>query len=525
MRKIYWLVLVGFMFGCAQITPLTGGPKDIYAPSIDSAKTSPYNGQLNYLDKKVEIRFNEYIQLNKPSENILIIPQQTERPIITSKNKRLTIEFVDELLPNTTYNITFNNAVQDLSEKNDSVFQFVFSTGDFIDSLQISGSVSDAFTNTALKGMLIGLYPESITDQFDSIPMKNKPTYLVQSDKKGQFKMNYIKNGTYYLYSFLDKNKNLKLDNNESRAFITQQVIELNQNVDSIKLRAYLPSNPEVLLEDLNFKFPGQVEVILSNPADSFAVKSQIDLIQEYTNREDSLIFWLAQNPVPKMRFITYLNGEIDTLKPIYSGTPDKIETVKMKATNNVLKGKLYPETDLIFTFNEPISSIDTTKIKAFDKDSNQLKLPPVIANVRDLSFQIQESTIYEIRIDSGAITSLYGRSNEAQLKVLFESLKKDYYGNLLVNVDSTFSEPVIVQLLNSKSEVITEKTLEKVNTFNDLLPGDYQIRLIFDSDNDGKWSEGNMTTFTEPEKVIYYSGTVKVKSKWDKEVDWLIAE
>jgi hypothetical protein len=225
------------------------------------------------------------------------------------------------------------------------------------------------------------------------------------------------------------------------------------------------------------------------------------------------------------MKFITYLNGEIDTLKPIFSGRPDKIETVKMKATNNVLKGKLFPNENLIVTFTEPIFSFDTTLIRAFDKDANQLNLPRIKSQVRELMFDVQETSVFEIRIDSAAVTSLYKRSNESQIKVLFDCLKDDYYGNLIVNVDSVFAESGIIQLLNMKSELIKEVTLEKQMTFNNLLPGDYQIRLILDADANGKWSEGNMSTFTEPEKVIYYSGTAKVKSKWDKEIDWIFSK
>ena len=525
MQKFYWLILITLMYSCAQVTPLTGGPKDISAPRIDSAKTVPYNGQLNYTSKKIEIKFDEFIQLNKASENILIIPQQTERPIVSAKNKKLTIELVDDLLPNTTYNITFNNAVQDISERNDSVFQFVFSTGNYIDSLQLSGSISDAFTNAPLPGMLIGLYPDSIQLQYDSIPVKRKPTYLVQSDSEGSFSMNYIKNGAYYLFGYKDKNKNLKLDGNEERAFIKEQKIVLNENKDSIQLKAYLPKNNEVEIEDVNFKFPGQVEVILSNPPDSFAISSQLNLIKEETGKTDSLIYWLAENPVPKMRFYTVLDGVKDTAKPIYSGTPDKIEEVKLKSTNNVLKGKLYPNEKLIFTFNEPILSFDTTKIRAFDKDSNRLALPFISSNVRELSIDVQETLINEIYLDSGAVKSLYGRVHGKEVKVIFECLKEDYYGNLIVNVDTSFTENCIVHLLDMKNEVVREVPFANKMTFENMLPGDYQIRIIIDADNNGKWSEGNMTTFTEPEQVIYYSGKASVKSKWDKEIDWIFSE
>ena len=183
------------MFSCAQTSPLSGGPKDQFAPEIDSAKTHPYNGQTNFADDQVRMKFNEYIKLNKPNDNILIFPLMEEKPTIEAKNKRLTITFNEPLQEKTTYIITFNNAIQDITESNDSVFQYVFSTGNYIDSLQVFGSVRDAFTNQLQSEVLVALYPKDLEANFDSIPLKFKPTYLAQTNESGRFELNYLKDG------------------------------------------------------------------------------------------------------------------------------------------------------------------------------------------------------------------------------------------------------------------------------------------------------------------------------------------
>jgi hypothetical protein len=150
----YFLVTIVFIISaCAQINDLTGGANDDYAPQIDSAKSFPYNGQTNFEGDRVVLKFEEYITLVKPNDNILITPRPEVAPIISAHNKTLEIQFVTPLQENTTYTINFNRAIADITEKNDSIFQYVFSTGNYIDSLSISGNVKDAFTNKGCDGL------------------------------------------------------------------------------------------------------------------------------------------------------------------------------------------------------------------------------------------------------------------------------------------------------------------------------------------------------------------------------------
>ena len=521
MRKSAIALILFILAGCAQQVPLSGGPKDTYAPEIDSAKTFPSNGELNFTGNEIEMKFREYIKLNKPNDNIIITPQQITAPVITSKNKKLSIKFADELEENTTYTITFNGAVQDITERNDSVFQYVFSTGDYIDSLQVRGKVIDAFKNKGEKGLLVGLYPYETDVEFDSIPFNVKPTYLAQTDENGLFEMNYLKDGEYYIFALDDRNKDLLLQSNEKRAFLGKQTINLYESIDSLVLKSFMPEESGCEIEDTEFSFPGSLKVILSNPADTFNLRSTLDLLKEETGSKDSLIYWLDENPKSKMRFYTYLNGEVDTLKPIYKNIPDKIEDIKLKWTHNVKNGKLLPGENLQVHFSEPIGQIELSEIHAFDKDSIPVEIADIMTDVLDVNIPTFETATHEIIIDSGAVTSVYGRVNDKQIRILLDNHEPDYYAALILNIDTTFSDQVIVHLLDSKGVELREQAFSQKLTFEELLPGDYQLRLIFDVDANGKWSTGSLEEAIEPENVIYYSGLVNVKSKWEKEVDW----
>lgn len=518
MIKYLYCLIILLLLGCAQIEPLQGGPKDTNAPAIDSAKSYPYNGQLNYNRQDIKLKFNEFIKLNNESENIIIVPKPTIDPVIKAKNKTLTIEFQEALQPNTTYNITFNGAIKDLTEGNDSVFQYVFSTGDYIDSLALTGKVQDAFTNKADPGILVGLY---VMEQplLDSVPLLQKPYYLTQSKDDGTFSLNYLKAGSYALFAFQDANKNLKLDPSEKRAFYEQQVV---LPVDEeIELKTFIEAGGDCIIEDTEYEYPGKLTVVLSTEPKSFELSATQDLILDPHSTADSLIYWLSDNPTSELRFFTNLNGELDTLKPIMKNVPDKPEDRKLKQTNNVVKGKLLPEENLRIEFTDPIARLDTSAIKVYTADSTLLPMPKFTIDATQLIFETYGTLAQNLIIDSAAVQSVFGLSNETEINLLFENYKEDYYGNLMVNCDTVFTQNVIVELMKD-GQTIDLRKFQEVMSYEQLLPGDYQLRLVFDVNEDGEWTTGALHALRSPENMIYFEGNIQVKSKWDKEIDWL---
>ncbi len=513
-----------FVASCAQINPLTGGEKDEDAPKIDSAKTYPYNGQLNFRESEVRIKFDEFIRLSNPNDNIIITPQLKVKPEITSKNKKLKIVFKEELEENTTYSISFNRAVTDITEKNDSIFQFVFSTGPYIDSLAIYGTLSDGYTNVGESDFLMALYPADSIETFDSIAFKNRPTYIGQSDEKGNFRLNYLKEGSYYLFAIKDQNRNLKLEADEKVAFYSSEPIQLDTIMRNIKLKTFrIAESSECKLKNKSFTYPGRVKITMTNEPDTFGISTSIALHQEDADSKDSLIFWLESNPQSKMQFYTNLNGELDTLKMLYKGSPDRGVSRGIKTTNNVRAGKLLPDQKLELTFSEPIDSIIQGGIQ-LTKDSIPVQWSSEIVNLRQLHISTSETGPFELTIDSLAVTSWYGNQNEETIRISYENHDQDYYGSLIVNLDSIIEANILVELINTKGDLIDTATYQLQMRFDELEPISYQLRLIFDENNDGEWTTGSIAEGRLAEKVIYFSGDMKVKSRWEKEIDWNIS-
>ncbi|MFT5823110.1 MAG: hypothetical protein ACI8ZM_004370 [Crocinitomix sp.] len=513
------------LISCAQINPLQGGEKDAFAPSIDSAGTYPQNGQTNFEGNEIIIKFQEYIALNNPNDNIIITPQLKNKPDISVKNKKLKIVFNDTLQENTTYTISFNHAITDITEKNDSIFQYVFSTGDYIDSLTLRGKITDGYTNKGAEGYLVGLYNAESAFQYDSIPFNERPIYITQSDRTGNFKMNYLKAGRYLIFAIEDQNRNLKLEPLEKRAFSLIDTLKIGAKNENIDLHAYRPKVSESKLITTKYQYPGRLEFIFNNPPDTFEVSNEFMMLnQEDTGAKDSLVYWLDRNPEGRMEFILNVNGEMDTIKPLFKGERGKGASGALVLTNNLKGGNLLPNEQFTLISSEPYDQVFDDHIHFMDKDSVELdSVSFVLENMRSLIFDTLDAKVKFIKLDSLAATSKFRNSVENEQWIAIALLDADYFGSLIINIDTLFDQPAFVELLNEANDVIALRAFEQKLVFEDLIPGKYQIRIIFDDNNDKEWTTGSLKEKRLPERVIYNRELIDVKSRWEKEVDWII--
>ena len=524
MKFFHSIILLLILASCAQINPLTGGLQDTTSPQIDSSKSIPYNGQINYTTPQIKLKFDEYIVLSKPNENIIITPRPSLSPTVLAKNKNLTITFNEPLLENTTYTVSFNRAITDITEKNDSIFQYVFSTGSYIDSMSIQGTVTDAITNKGASSYLIALYPGDTESNFDSLPYKIKPSYIGQTDNVGAFKISHVKEGVYYLFAIDDKNKNLLLNPDEYFAFLPSKSILINNETAPVQLKSFINESAELKLLKTNFNPPGQIEFIFSKPVDTLNVATSCDLLQEQTGRKDSLLYWLTSSPTAGMTFNLSYANKVDTLKPVYKKATADITNLDFN--NNIVAGKLLPNESLKIIANQPVklNGINSDKIKIFDADSVTINYTLEIENLRTLVFKdLKGKAPFVIKIDSAAVVSFYGAENKKSITYFFENHPASYFGELIVNTDSVFTENVLVYLLDNKGNVLDTVDYAKQLIFTNLKPGDYQLRLLVDEDKNGQWTSGSLTEGRIPEKFIYFNGLIAVKSKWEMEVDWIL--
>ncbi len=528
MKLIYLSIILFLVTSCAQVVSLTGGSKDVFAPTIDSAKTFPLNGTTNFSGQSIQIKFDEYIKLKNPTENIIITPQLKESPDFWSKNKTFKLTFNEPLLENTTYVINFNGAIQDITESNDSIFQYVFSTGDYIDSLSISGMVSDAQTNKPIEKALIGVYPTQDLNgiTYDSIPYLVKPTYLTQTNKKGQYTVNYLKAGTYYIFALTDANKNLLLDVETEQIGFFPNEIKLKESVDSVDFKTFFVQPSETKIKDVKFEYPGKIEIIFNQPFDQFSLKTDFELLEAPTPKQDSVIYWLTAPPKQGLKFIGQINnGDLDTLSPFYKAEPN---SYLFKSTHNIKSGKINPNENLTFTFNEPIKMVDTSRVIFLDSDSNMVKVDYTLNHLTELVFNTLNSTATFVLLDSGAVTSIYDHVNQTVVKMPFETrMAEDYFGTLVLKFTAPKNQYVL-ELMDKKNKVLNSYIIsdkDSTMTIENLAPGSYYLRLIEDKNKDGQWTTGDLLTATQPERIYYYSEQVKIRSKWKKEIQWIINE
>lgn len=217
--KTYRLLLLLALLavsGCAKQGLPTGGPKDTTPPKVLSTK--PENGSLNFAGKEFFIGFDEYVTVKDADNNILVSPPMQHKPDYTPKGHGLLVRLKDTLQPNTTYLFQFKGAIVDFNEGNPlNSYEYVFSTGDVIDSMTIRGKVTDALLNKPREEVVsIFAYSLDSTAWDDSTAAKVQPTYVTRCDKEGNFAFNHIRSGQYKLIALEDGDKDLRYGANEA---------------------------------------------------------------------------------------------------------------------------------------------------------------------------------------------------------------------------------------------------------------------------------------------------------------------
>ena len=201
-----------FFVRCANPLRPEGGPVDSIPPKLVSL--TPPNFTTHFNAKKVYIEFDEYVQLNDVQQNVFISPELERRPVYSVKGRGVQIEFQGELDSATTYKIDFGNAIADNNEGNIlRGFSYVFSTGDYIDSLVMSGQVLDALTRDSVVNALVLLYDaaaDSLSD--DSVLYNSRPLAIARTDSSGVFLASNLKPMDYRVYALKDDNGNFKYE-------------------------------------------------------------------------------------------------------------------------------------------------------------------------------------------------------------------------------------------------------------------------------------------------------------------------
>ena len=200
MKKLFYIFCIAsIIVGCARMGSPDGGWYDDDPPKVIGA--TPEDKATNVKSKKITILFDEFIKLEDATNKVIVSPPQLEQPEIKASGKKIIVELQDTLKDNTTYTIDFSDAISDNNEGNPmGNYTYSFSTGEQIDTFEVSGYVLDASNLEPIKGIAVGLYDDLADSAFKTKPLMR----ISRTDGSGHFVIKGVAPGTYRAYALQD---------------------------------------------------------------------------------------------------------------------------------------------------------------------------------------------------------------------------------------------------------------------------------------------------------------------------------
>ena len=512
------------LWQCARRGNPSGGPKDLDPPVL--LRSEPDNFTLNFSAKKIRLYFDEYIKLEDVQNQLIVSPPLKYIPEIKplgGASKFIEIILKDTLQENTTYTINFGQSIVDHNEGNPNSFlTYVFSTGEVIDSLTLTGAIKDAFNRTADQFVSVMLYEiDSIYN--DSTIYKYPPNYLTNTlDSLPLFQLRNLKAGRYKLFGVKDEGKNNVFDQRADKIAFLRDTITLPS--DSVYLLTLFREVPEysasvpsyVAKNRIIFGYQGDGSNIRITPLTQLPDSVRTTIKKE--REKDTLNYWLTPTDIDSIVF-TITN---DAFKVIDTFT---VKTRKLPLDSLSLRpshtGKINFEDRFRIAANTPLTHLDSTKISILDLDSIPVAFKSTLdtlINEVAIDFEILDNQRYDVALLPGAIEDFFEQQNDT-LAVRLSTGSFADYGNMSLNVSGEVTYPIIVQLLTEREELQREERAAEPRTFefNNLDPGNYRVRVIFDENDNGKWDTGSYLKKIQPERISYYPDLIEMRANWEK--------
>jgi hypothetical protein len=512
---------------CAKQSTPMGGERDLEPPKVQ--QMIPADQSLSTKPKEITITFNEYIKLENAVKNILITPRINKDELeITALKNTLKIVLNQELEDNTTYVFNFQKSVEDLSEGNKAEnLKLVFSTGETIDSLSVSGQVGYYFPSKQeeYKDVIVGLYPASDTTNL----FTSSPYYLSQTDSAGNFKINNIKPGDYKAYAWKDDNNNLKAEFKSEAFEFIPDTIPVRKNLSNLVFNLSKGDQTPIKLTRTTVNGNNFDLIFNKEPVEISLNNTQVGNSIFYTTGEKRIRLY-SQNPISdslllQLNIKDSVGYSVDTT--IWAKFQENDRRPE-KLTINANSGKsFYKNLPIELKFNTPISSINTELMHISYDSASKIKILPEMLSYRDslqkttllLNIPIPDSIpfeIFTIKAADSTFLSIAKTTNEKEFTANYRKLKREGLADALTGRIQGAEGPFIVQLLNSKGEINREIYLNNGNLFQFLLvePGSYEIRVIRDSNGNKRWDPANFSEGRNAEQVIYFQDPLTKKKE-----------
>ncbi len=521
--KYTFFLLLLITIGCAKRGSITGGLKDTIAPVL---KVSfPENFSKNFKGNEIKLVFDENIKLKNLNKQLIISPPMKYEPSIlpTTPSKTITIKIKDTLQPNTTYSFNFGQSIADNNEGNPfNQFKYVFSTGDYIDSLSLGGTVKSAYDKEVESFVSVMLY--DVNDAFkDSVVYNENPRYVTNTlDSMKTFRFENLKAGKYLLVAMKDYNSNNKYNPKTdkigfSKEFITipnDTLYELELFKETLPFKTFKPSQASG--NRLLLGYEGVVNSAAARP--KLILRNNTEVLSNIITKfpkKDSLQVWYKPIKVDSLNLAVAKDKyEAHFTFKIKDQKKDTLSISALQTGNLKFRERftLESSTPLIRIENSKINLINNAKTAVpftteYDEFNQQLYF----------DFKKESSENYTFELLPGALTDFFEKSNDTLTYKLSTKSTADY-GNLTVVLENIKEFPVIVELTNIKGDVLATEYTEKNTTleFNLIEPALYTLRAIYDTNKNKEWDSGNYLEKRQSEEVIYFSKEIDVRSNWD---------
>ena len=356
---VAFLLLILGAVGCAKVSSPEGGPYDTTPPKV--VRCTPAMGSTNVTSHRVRITFDEYIQLERGEDKIIYSPPQRIPPKALANQKQLVVTYQDSLIANTTYTINFHRAIKDYNEGNYiEQYVYAFSTGDYLDTMQVAGQVLDAYTLQPVPRILAGVYATPLPADTLDRPM-NRMTY---TDEKGRFTLQNVRDGAYYAIAVADMDRSYSYNSPNESFAITPDSFRTE-----VVLRSALTPAKETKADSLSHQADsvGHATDSLRNVADSLghAPDSLQDVIASAGGVADSL---LTKGKVPTTATNSNATAT-DSVSP-YVYLPNDLVLLLTRPKTNIIRLERLTRRDsmsLMATFTEPIDTLPQLTILSPD--------------------------------------------------------------------------------------------------------------------------------------------------------------
>ncbi|MCR5312091.1 MAG: Ig-like domain-containing protein [Bacteroidaceae bacterium] len=436
------VVCVTLLYSCARLGTPDGGLYDETPPKI--LRTSPRNGDMNVTPKKIVLEFDEIVKLEN-SQSVVVSPPQIEQPTVEAYGRKVTVELVDSLKPNMTYTIDFGNSISDNNEGNPfGDYAFTFSTGEKIDTFQVSGYVLDASNLEPIKDILVGLYTVDLDSVFDDSIFYKKPFERIShTDGSGHFVIKGLdKAATYKIFALKDQDQDYKFSQKTEMIAFTPQTFSSSCKLDirpdtvwhdsihydSINFIPYTHFYPDdiallAFTEDgQNRQFlkqerldPKKFSLFFTAPHDSLPIIRGIDFdatdafVIDASEGKDSIDYWIKDSVVYNrdtlhIQFDYYMT---DSMGNLTLTTSDTIKLLSKLTRAKILKDLEQKREEWVKEYKkehreeirEKKRELKDQGIKVKDEDS-LIYIPPMPEECMEMKFSVSTSIDPDKNID-----------------------------------------------------------------------------------------------------------------------------